>query len=425
MNVRESRLPNGVRVITAALPHVESATLGIWAGVGSRAEAPAEAGISHFIEHLLFKGTRRRSARQISQTIEGRGGYLNAFTGEEMTCYYARVAFDQMPRAMDVLGDMYLNARFDPADIAKERGVIIEEIMMYRDQPQHVVQEMLGQAMWVEHELGRPIIGSPETLGALTQREILAYRDRMYAPGRTVVALAGRVEHDACVALVERHLGGLGARPGPAPRPVTARTRQRRAAYATRKIEQTHLALGVRLFGQRDERRYPLRVLNAVLGENMSSRLFQIIRERHGLAYAVHSGVQLFRDSGALVISAGLDRKRYRRALELAVAELIRLKREPVPARELNRAKDYVVGQMRLALESTTHQMMWVGENLLSHDRFIPPEDVIARINAVDAEQVRELARQVFDPARISTALVCPESDGADDAMILPVLDRL
>ena len=424
-DVGQSRLANGVRVITSSLPHVASVSIGIWVGVGARYEAGRVSGISHFIEHLLFKGTRRRSPRDISRAIEGRGGYLNAFTQEESTCYYARVTDDQLPKAFDVLADMYMHPRFDAADIDKERGVILEEIMMYRDQPHHVVQELLGQALWQRHALGRPVIGSPETLGRMTRRDIQAFKQRGYAPGNTVVAAAGRLDHDRCAALVARAMRGLRKRSVPGCRSVTERVGQSPIVIERRDIEQVHLAIGFRLFGRDDERRYALRVLNAVLGENMSSRLFQVVREKHGLAYSVHSSCHLYRDSGALVISAGLDRHRYRRAQELTLRELARLKNRPVGAGELKQAKDYVIGQTRLGLESTSQQMMWVGDGLLSRGRFVPPDEAIAKLAAVTAEDVQSVARDVLLPSRASFAMVAPEAREDDRTYARDLLARL
>ncbi len=426
MDVRQSKLANGVRVITSSMPHVQSVALGIWVGVGSRHESPMLGGISHFTEHLLFKGTRTRSAKDISTAIEGRGGYLNAFTGEENTCYYARVGFDQLDNALDVLSDMYMRSRFGADDVEKERGVIVEEIMMYRDQPRHQVQELLMNGLWPGHALGRPIIGTPETLKRMTSATFRRFVAERYVARNTVVALAGRVDHDACVKAVTKAMRGLPvtARPKPYSR-VPARMNLVRTAFTEKDIEQTHLALGLRLFGYRDDRRHALKLLSAVLGENMSSRLFQIVREKHGLAYSVHSHLQLFEESGALTISAGLDRKRKSRALELIVREMARMRERAVGAAELRRAKDYVIGQMRLGLESTSHQMMWVGDNLLTRGRFIPPEESIKRLSSVTSAEIRELAGVVMRPARASLAIVSPDLSETERARMMAALATL
>lgn len=425
MDVRQSRLGNGMRVVTASMPHVQSASVGLWIGAGSRHEADADAGISHFLEHLLFKGTLRRSAREISAAVEGRGGYLDAFTQEESTCYYARAACEHFDRTLDVLSDMVLNARLAARDVEKERGVIVEEILMYRDQPAHVVQEMASAALWQGHPLGRSIAGSPETLSALGERRIRAYKEQAYRPGNIVVAAAGRIEHEPCVRTVERLLGGLRAGPVPACRAGANRARQQAIALQDKDIEQSHLVMGFRLFGRRDRRRYALRMLNAVLGESMSSRLFQEVRERRGLAYAIQSSYQLFRESGALFISAGLDRDRWFQAVQLILAELGRLKRDAPGPREMKLAREYVIGQLKLGLESTTQQMMWLGENLLSYGRFLSPEEVIESITSVTAGDVRDLAREFFRPGAASVAMVSAGLSPKDEAGLVREVRRL
>jgi predicted Zn-dependent peptidase len=425
MDVRQSRLGNGIRVVTASMPHVESVSIGLWFGAGSRHEAAAEAGISHFLEHLLFKGTRRRSARQISVAIEGRGGYLDAFTQEESTCYYARVARDQFDRTVDVLADMVLNARLAGRDVEKERGVIVEEILMYRDQPAHVVQERLTAALWQGHALGRSIAGSPETLARLGQRKIRAYKERAYRPGDLVVAAAGRIDHAACVRAVEQRMAGWRAGRGLVCRADGDRAPQEAIALQTRDIEQTHLAMGFRLFGRSDRRRYALRVLNTVLGESMSSRLFQEVRERRGLAYAIQSTFQLFLESGALFVSAGLDRRRWPQAVGLILNELGRLKREAPNPREMKLAREYIIGQLKLGLESTTHQMMWMGENLLSYGRFVSPEEMIEEILSVTAADVRNIAREFFHSGAASVAMISPGLSPKDEAGLAREIRRL
>lgn len=426
MQFRQSKTDNGIRVVTATIPHVQSVTLGIWVGVGSRYEQEHAGGISHFTEHLLFKGTRRRNQREISQAIEGRGGYLNAFTGEEATCYYARVDSQQLKKSLDVLTDMYVNSRFDKTEIEKERGVIMEEIMMYHDQPRHLVSEMLMDILWRDHPVGRPIIGTPESLAAMKRKAFLDFVGRNYVAKNTVVALAGNIDHDVCVDRVQDMLRKVPGQPrAPVCKAVTARVDQRRAAYLEKSVEQTHLALGLRTFGYRDKRRHALRILNAILGENMSSRLFQIVREKHGLAYSVHSTIQLFRDSGALMIAAGLDRERKIKALDLIVNELVRIKEKPVSQAEIRRAKDYSIGQMRLGLESTSHQMMWLGDNLLSRGKFTPPEETIELLSSVTVEDVGRLASQLIKHSKTSLAVVSPEISKQDQAAMKSILRRL
>jgi len=426
MQVRQSKTDNGIRVVTSMMDHVQSVALGIWVGIGSRYEPVQASGISHFTEHLLFKGTRRRSQRDISQTIEGRGGYLNAFTGEEATCYYARVGYNQLRQSLDVLTDMYVNSRFDKDEIQKERGVITEEIMMYHDQPRHLVSEMLMNILWKDHPVGRPIIGTRETLSTMKRKTFIEFTKKNYVAKNTVVAIAGNVKHDVCVEYVQDMMKKVSEKPrAPVFTAVNASVNQGRTAFLEKNVEQTHLAIGLRSFGYQDKRRHTLRILNAIFGENMSSRLFQIVREKHGLAYSVHSSIQLFKDSGALMIAAGLDRDRKVKALELIVNELVRIKERPVSKAELRRAKDYAIGQMRLGLESTSHQMMWLGDNLLSRRKFTPPEETIELLSRVTVADVAKLASQLIRHSKVSLAMVSPEVSKQDQARMKTILGRL
>lgn len=410
LNNRETKLANGIRVLTAEMPGVDSVAIGVWVGVGGRYEPRRVGGVSHFIEHLLFKGTRSRSARDISQAIEGRGGYFNAFTQEESTCYYARVGADHTWHVLEILADMYLHPRFAAEDIEKERGVIIEEIMMYRDQPQHLVQDILGVLLWARHALGLPLVGTPEIIRRISRAEILAFKGSKYVPDNTVVCLAGRVGHDAAVKHVAELLGGVRRRPRPAFRPVSGRTLQGREAVHDKDIEQSHLALGVRLFGRHDPRRYALKLLSIILGENMSSRLFQVVREKHGLAYSIHSSMHLYEETGALVVSAGLDRKRVMKAIGLIVGEMVRFRDARVGPRALRRAKDYAVGQLKIGLESTSSQMVWLGEHTLGYGKVDQPEEVIRKLERVTEDDIRRVASAILRAPRISLAMVTPDA---------------
>lgn len=425
LDFRCSVLPNGIQVATARMPQVESVAMGVWVRVGGRYEPPAVSGVSHFIEHLLFKGTTHRTARDISTAIEGRGGYFNAFTQEESTCYYARVAAEHQAGVLAILVDMYLHPRFAAVDIDKERNVIIEEIMMYRDQPQQVAQEMLGKLLWVGHPLGRPLIGTPEIIASIRRREICGFKAGHYLPANTLVAFSGKVDHDTAVAEVARHLGRLPRGRAPRYRPVSGRTAQGAVSTLSKDIEQAHLALGFRVFGRHDGRRYALRLLSVMLGENMSSRLFQVVRERHGLAYSIHSSTQLFDETGVLDIQAGVDRERRLKALEVILAEILRMREHPVGPRELRRAKDYAVGQLRISVESTTNQMMWAADNLMHYGRFLQPGEIIARVEAVTAAEIQRLARDLLGARNVSLALVAPGVDAAQQKALRAQLARL
>jgi len=408
MNVSETRLPNGIRVVTCSMPWVQSVSIGIWIGAGGRYESPKLSGISHFIEHLLFKGTETRSAREISQAIEGRGGFCNAFTQEEMTCFYARASFDHTWKTLDVLCDMYLHPRLDPNDIERERGVIIEEIMMYRDQPEHVVQEMLIENLWCNHDLGRPLIGSPESLKNITRDQIISFKRKKYIPESTVIVVAGKVDHAGTAKWIEKRMGRTKAAPAPSYQLVDSSVAQKNLALKGREIEQTHLALGFRTFGRFDKRRYALKVLNVILGENMSSRLFQTVREKHGLAYAIHSGIQFFAETGVLAVNAGLDRNRRSKAIALILNEIKKLKSEPVTARELGLAREYIVGHLRLAIESPAGQMMWAGEYTLNYGTVLSPEEAVDAVNAIRSEDIQKTAEAVFRKQSATLAMLSP-----------------
>lgn len=312
-----TQLDNSLRVATAEMPSMQSVALGVWVAVGGRHEPVRICGASHFIEHMLFKGTRRRTAKQISQEVEGIGGYLNAFTSEEHTCYFAKASADKLGLLLDVLMDIYLEPRFDASDLEKERSVIKEEIQMYLDRPDQHVHEILNEALWPRQPLGRPLTGTLKTMDAISRRDVLGYKAQHYVGSNTIIAVAGPLEHarmlDAVRPLAKRFREGrrsrfssarMGGR-GPVVRLVTKET------------EQSHLALGLHSFSRDDDRRYALKLLNVIFGENMSSRLFQVVREQHGLAYSIQSSLNYFADAGAMIISAGLDNKRLTKALRL------------------------------------------------------------------------------------------------------------
>jgi predicted Zn-dependent peptidase len=403
-----TQLNNGLTIATAELPHMASVSLGFWVGAGSRGEPAAINGVCHFIEHLLFKGTKQRSAKEISQAVEGIGGYLNAFTSEEMTCFHARAGADRFDEVLDVLADMFLQSRFAPVDIGKERAVIKEEVAMYLDQPQHHVQELLNATLWPDQPLGRPITGTNESLDAMQREHLVNYLGDHYVSGSTLIAAAGKVKHRQVVKAVSRYAKSFKA--GKRPRFAPARNQQNapRIRLFTRKTEQTQLALGIRTCSRHDPRRYALRVLNTILGENMSSRLFQVVREDHGLAYSIYSAPSFFDDAGDLVISAGLDTDNLTRTLRLIFRELRRLTETPPGAAELRRARDYIIGQMDLGLESTDNQMNWIGEQWLGYGKILPPGEVKRRVRSVSAGEIRAIARDFFQPDRLNLALVSP-----------------
>jgi predicted Zn-dependent peptidase len=416
---RVSHHKNGLTVITAAMPHMASVSLGIWVAVGGRFEPASLCGVSHFIEHLLFKGTRARTAKQISQDVEGIGGYLNAFTTEETTCFYSKARHDRFQELLDVLMDMFLNSTFDPVEIDKERNVIKEELAMYLDQAQHHVQELLNETLWPDQPLGRSLTGTIQTIDSMTRRHLTDYQRASYVSTSTVVAAAGNLNHDKVVKAVSRFARHFPQGTRPAFAPASSGQREPAVRLFTKAIEQTQLALGVRTCSRHDERRFALRLLNTMLGENMSSRLFQVVREDHGLAYSICSSLGFFDDVGALNISAGVETEKLPQALKLITRELKRFSKELVTPGELRRARDYVIGQIDLSLESTENQMMWMAEQLLGYGKVIPAAEIKQKLCDVKATQIRAVARDFFRSERLNLALVSPLTTCPDFARIL------
>ena len=383
-----------------------STAVGLWVGVGGRYEPAEISGVAHFIEHLLFKGTKRRSAKEISESVEGIGGYINAFTTEEVTCFHARAHHEHFEGLLDVLCDMFLHSRFSPADLSRERGVIKEEIAMYRDQPQQLVHELLHESLWPNQPLGRPLTGTEETLDRVRRTEMLSFFNANYVASNTLLVVAGPLSHrEVC-----RAFKPYARRFRQAKKPTFVPARNEQAAPVvhlhTKKTEQAQLALGIRACSRHDERRHALRVLNAILGESMSSRLFQLLREEKGLAYSVYSSWAYMEDTGALTVSAGLDTDDVEKALRLTLREMRRMRDERPGGAELRRARDYLIGQMELNLEGTESQMNWVGESLLGYGRIVPPDQTRDRLAAVTASEVRAAARDFIRPERLTLALV-------------------
>ncbi len=405
-----SRLENGLRVATAEMPAMESVSVGIWAGVGGRHESDRTNGAAHFLEHLLFKGTRRRSASALAREVEGLGGDLNAFTSDDHTCFFAKAEARHLPRLADVLLDMYQHSALPPDEVERERGVIREEILMGRDQPSQVADELLTATFWPRHPVGRPLTGTVESVAALRRADLTAFWRAGYASANTVLTLAGPITHrDA--------LAGLRAALARTRRGPRARFRRLRAAakrevavrVARQEVEQVHLTIGFPGPGRHDAGRFAVRVLSAILGENMSSRLFQRLREERGLCYSVHTHLETLHETGMFSLTMGLEADRLAETLELIRRELVHIATKRITREELQRAKDYLVGQHRLGLESTTNQMNWLGETLLAYNRVVDPDFARAKLAAVTAAEVQAVARDCFFGAgRVAVAAVGP-----------------
>jgi predicted Zn-dependent peptidase len=410
--VRRTVLPNGLRVLTEAIPAMRSVSVGVWVAVGSRDETAARSGVSHFLEHLLFKGTRQRTALDISAQIEAVGGETNAYTAKEYTCYYARVLDADLPLAVDVMCDLVTDSVLAPADVETERGVILEEIAMQDDEPGDEVHDLFAATMFGGHPLGRRISGTVESISALTRRQIHAfYRGRYTAPS-IVVAAAGNLDHAEVVRRVAAGFSAFTAAAAPLPARCGGRAvplQTGRVAVRPDDTEQAHLVLGVPGLARADERRFALGVLNNVLGGGMSSRLFQQIREKRGLAYSVYSYTSLYADTGLFAVYAGCAPGKVDEVLALTRDELAQAADE-VTAAEVERGKGMLKGSLVLGLEDTGSRMSRLGKGELLHRDLLSVDDLLARVDAVSPEEVRAVAAEVLT-ARPSLALIGPFRD--------------
>ncbi|MFN8533696.1 MAG: pitrilysin family protein [Dehalococcoidia bacterium] len=403
----KSVLSNGLRVVTAPMPHTRSATVTIFVGAGSRYEADDVAGISHFVEHMLFKGTARRpTPREISEEIEGVGGILNAATDREMTVYWAKVPHTSFEPTFDCLVDMVRNSLFDPAELEKERKVIIEELNMVHDSPQQLVDLLIDEVVWPHQPLGRDIAGTKQSVSAISRDHQLEYVRRQYSPGNTVISIAGHVEHDQALALADRLFFGWEAREVAPMIPVVDRQVAPRLKLLTKRTEQAHLSISIRALDAHHPDRYALDLLNIILGEGMSSRLFLEIRENQGLAYDVHSYSSRFQDTGALTVYAGVDPKRIDAAIVAVLRELARFKNEPVSTHEFTKAKDLVKGRMLLRLEDSRAVASSYGNQELLEGEILTADDLVRIIDTVTIEDLQRVAKDLFLDDRLNLAVV-------------------
>jgi predicted Zn-dependent peptidase len=399
-------LDNGVRVITEHIPAVQSAAIGLWVGVGSSHEDAPVRGISHLIEHMLFKGTPTRNARQIAETMDSVGGYLNAFTDKEVTCYHGRVVDAHVPLAFELLADMFRHAKFDPNDLRNEQQVILEEIRMYEDAPDEVSQDLFVRSVWAGSPLGEPTIGYAETVSGITRDVIGNYMRARYTPDRVVVTAAGHVEHADFVKLVQHWLRSMdGSFDGVEPPPPAFRP----AVTGKHKdSEQVYVLVGAEGTSASDDRRYALSVLDAILGGGMASRLFQEIREKRGLAYSVFSSHNAYRGGGIFSISASTSPKNAEEVVSLIRAELVRMANDGVSHDELSRAKEHIKGSLLLSMESTSTRMIRLGRSELNIGRHVSTAEVTARIDAVTKEEVDAMARRLFAQHKMALTVLGP-----------------
>jgi len=404
-------LPGGPAVVARPMPESQSVAVGVWARAGGRYEPPELSGVSHFVEHLLFKGTQRRSCEELKQQIEGVGGSLNGFTAEEFTCYMAKVPRQHLRRAIDVLADMVRHPTLTPRDVEKEREVILEEIRMYEDTPGQYVHDLFSQLLWPNHPLGTLLSGTVDTVRRIGRREVVDYWRRMYRPGNLLVTCAGALDSAAVIRQVGRAVGRRRGRAAPG---FLRAPRARRAPQVRvwqKPTEQTHLCVGTYAIPRTHPDRFALEVLHVLLGANMSSRLFREVRERRGLVYEIGTQIKRFEDTGAFVIYAGCDTGKVTETIRTIFAELARVRRQAVARAELRRAKDYYAGQLLMGLEDTMDHMLWMGEQAVTVGRVTRPERLLAYVGKVTARDVRRVARQLFTAGRLHLAIVGPVAE--------------
>jgi predicted Zn-dependent peptidase len=403
--VAKSVLPNGIRVITEMMPHVRTASLGVWVATGSRYEAASVHGISHFLEHLFFKGTHTRSALDIAQAVDALGGQMNAFTDKEHTCFFVKVLANHLPTVVELTADMLLNSAFDPDAIERERQVITEEIKMYEDSPDELVQDIVTQTIWNGHPLGRPVIGTRKAVSRLGREDFVRYVAERYRADNLVVCVAGNVEHDAVVELIGRHLGRWNGRT--TDQPTEAPALSPTVSLRVKDIEQVHLCLATEGRAQADDDLYALEVLDNILGGGMSSRLFHEIREKRGLVYSISSYAASYREGGLFVVYAAMSPETGPEVVRLTFDEIARFPKTLEPA-EVERAKESLKGNVMLGLESTGSRMSKLARSELYYGRQITLDEIIQRLDAVTVDAVRRMASSVFEPDKLAMAAIGP-----------------
>lgn len=417
----KTTLPNGVRVVTGRMEGVRSASLIIAYNVGSRIEPAPIAGVAHYLEHMLFKGTKNRpDPMTISQEIESVGGILNAGTGRENTSYWAKVPGMHLPLAFDVLADMLLNSTFDPEEMEKERKVIFEEIRSVQDIPEDMVHDVIDQLVWGDDPVGRDVAGSEETVAAIDRETMIEFFHRNYGADRLVIAAGGDIHHDEVVALTEKYFGDLPVTLNPhVNTPVNYRQNEPRIRLITRDTEQAHLCLGFPAVSYFDERRYAQSTIEAILSSGMSSRLFQEIREKRGLVYSVYGYFRSHEDVGQGVVYAGTDTERVKETIEAIVGELKKLRDIPVPADELERTKTLRKGRLLMGMEDSRSVASWVGSQESTYGYIETPEEIMEHIDAVTVEDVQSLANDLLQSNRFNLVLIGPYTRERD---YLPLL---
>jgi predicted Zn-dependent peptidase len=406
-DIQRHTLPNGLVVITETMPHVRSVSVGIWVRNGSRLEVLEENGLAHFIEHMVFKGTERRTAEDIAREMDSVGGMLDAFTSKEQICFNAKVLDEHLPIAFDVIADLVLRPKFDSEDVRKERQVVLEEIKMDLDNPEYLLHDLFTRGFWPEHPLGRPILGTPETVKKFNREALRTRFQNWFAPDHLVITAAGNVTHDRVLELVQREFGAIKP-DGRAESDGAPHTRAPIHLETKKDLEQVHLCIGVPSVPLGHEDRFGVAVLNNLLGGGMSSRLFQNIREKQGLAYAVFSELTPYSDAGMMTIYAGTATETVGQVIDLTIKELRALKESPVTEEELRRSKNHLKGSLMLSLESTSSRMSNLARQELYFGRFFSLDEILAGIEAVTREELQALAQEYFQTDLIAATVLGP-----------------
>lgn len=405
---KKSILDNGVRVITKRISQLQSVAIGIWIKAGGRHEGAGNKGISHYLEHLLFKGTKKYSCHQIKELIEGVGGSLNAFTAEEVTCYLVKLPSRHFSAGMDILSDMVINPQLPADEVEKERTVILEEIKMYKDLPQSYVYELLDQLLWPNQPLGMGVIGFSQTVQALTRNDLHEYQKKHYTASNIVISVVGNCKHTDVVKRIKKNFSVMQKSSPNTFVPAVEKQSSPLLTILEKDTEQTHMVLGFHSFPRGHALRHALGLLHVILGANMSSRLFNEVREKRGLAYEIGTQVKRYHDTGAFIVHAGIDNNKACQAMQLVLQELSRSAKELVSVDEFKRAKEFYIGQLMMALEDTMDYMLWMGESLTCTGKVYTLEDIVKQVQAVKRDDLRAAAKHIFCDAKLSAAFIGP-----------------
>jgi len=403
---RKSILPDGIRVITEQMPHVRSVAVGIWVDTGSRNEPDSRGGVSHLIEHLVFKGTSSRTGEEIARAIDSVGGQMDAFTAKEHTCFYVSVLDEHLPLAVDLLSDILLRPLFGADDIEREKSVVLQEIKMVEDTPDDLVHDLFAARIWPNHPLGRPILGNRDVVQSFSRETILEHFQEEYCPGKIIIAVAGNVEHGRVVQLFAERFDGFLRQPVPRDGAPPVFTPGLEVNHKS--LEQVHLVVGFPGLPQGAPERYALYLLNDVIGGGLSSRLFQEVRERQGLVYSIYSGTQAYRDTGVIYISAATEPQKFSKVLKSVLKEIRVFKKDGVSANELRRAKDHLKGNLMLSLESTSSRMNRLSRQELSFGAFFSLDEMLKAIDQVREEEVQSLIHRLLDESRLALLTLGP-----------------